>query len=152
MKSDFKFVYHHRVRWVECDPQWVVFNGHYLTFFDVAITEYARAVGLPNVVTQQQTGKEFFARKATIEYHSPAKYDDELGIHVRVSYLGTSSLKFLLEIYRGDTLVTSGELVYVYVDSVKRASTPLPEQWKEAVSAFEVTAVETVSKNPGGSA
>ena len=60
MKSDFKFVYHHRVRWVECDPQWIVFNGHYLTFFDVAVTEYARAVGLPNVVTQKKDGQRVF--------------------------------------------------------------------------------------------
>ena len=142
MKTDFQFVYRHRVRWVECDPQWVVFNGHYLTFFDVAVTEYARAVGLPNVLSQQRTGKEFFARKATVEYHAPAKYDDELEIHVRVAYIGNTSLRFVLEIYCEQTLVTSGELVYVCVDSQTRTSTPLPEDWKQAVIAYEVSPIE----------
>jgi acyl-CoA thioester hydrolase len=145
MKSEFQFVYSHRVRWVECDPQWVVFNGHYLTFFDVAVTEYARAVGLPNVLSQQRTGKEFFARKATVEYHAPAKYDDELQIHVRVAYLGNSSLRFVLEIYCHDTLVTSGELVYVCVDSQTRKSTALPQDWKQAVLDYEVSKVEQVA-------
>ncbi len=145
MKSDFRFVYRHRVRWVECDPQWIVFNGHYLTFFDVAVTEYARAVGLPNVLTQQKTGKEFFARKSVIEYHAPAKYDDELEIHVRVAYLGNSSLKFVLEIYCEDALVTSGEMIYVCVNSQALASTPLPDAWKQAVLDYEPVAVEQAS-------
>ena len=142
MKTDFKFVYHHRVRWVECDPQWIVFNGHYLTFFDVAVTEYARAVGLPNVVMQQKTGQEFFARKSIIEYHAPAKYDDHLDIHVRVGYLGNTSLKFVLEIFCQEALVTSGEMIYVCVDSKRRTSTPLPQAWRQAVLDYEVKEVE----------
>jgi acyl-CoA thioesterase FadM len=31
-----------RVRYVECDPQGVVFNVHYFTYFDVAMTEFHR--------------------------------------------------------------------------------------------------------------
>lgn len=142
MKSDFAFHHRHRVRWAECDPQWVVFNGHYLTFFDVAVTEYNRAVGLPSVLDQQRAGKELFARKATVEYHAPASFDDELDIGVRIAYLGTSSLRFVLAIYRDDLLLTSGELVYVYVDTTQRSSTPLPQAWRDAVCSFEVMPVE----------
>lgn len=142
LKSDFAFYHRHRVRWAECDPQWVVFNGHYLTYFDVAVTEYNRTVGLPNVLDQQRAGKEFFARKATVEYHAPAKFDDELEIGVRVAYLGISSLRFVLEIYRNQTLLTSGELVYVYVDSTEQRSTPLPPAWRQAICAYEMTEVE----------
>ena len=111
----------------------------------MAVTEYARAVGLPNVVTQQKTGKEFFARKSVVEYHAPAKYDDDLEIHVRVAYLGNSSLKFVLEIFCGDVTVTSGEMIYVCVDSKTRTSTPLPAQWKQAVLHYEVKEVEQAS-------
>ena len=32
-----------RVRYSECDQQGVVFNGHYLFFYDVALTEFWRA-------------------------------------------------------------------------------------------------------------
>lgn len=136
MKSGFVFVHLHRVRWVGCDPQWVVFNGPYLTYFDVAITEYARAVGLPGVVSQQQAEKQFFARKATVQYHLPAQYDDELDTGVRLATLGCSSAGFVLEIYRDETLLTSGELVYAYVDTTAGVSLALPESQRQAVRAF----------------
>ena len=34
-----------RVRYSEIDGQGVVFNAHYLTYFDTTITEYFRALG-----------------------------------------------------------------------------------------------------------
>lgn len=142
MRLDFAFYHQHRVRWSECDPQWVVFNGHYLTFFDVAITEYIRAVGLPNVMMQQRSGAQFFARKATIEYQSPAKYDDMLDIGVRMAYLGRSSLRFVIEVYNDQSLLTTGELVYVYVDTALGASVALPPEQRAAILAFENTPVE----------
>lgn len=79
MRSGFAFHYQHRVRLSGCDPQWVVFNGHYLTFFDVAITQYMRTVGLPSVMTQQRSGAQFFASLA---------------------YLGRSRLRFVIEVYK----------------------------------------------------
>ena len=44
-RDAFSFFHPLRVRWAEVDPQSIVFNGHYLTYADVAITEYFRALG-----------------------------------------------------------------------------------------------------------
>ncbi len=44
--ADFRHRMPLRVRWAEVDRQGVVFNGHYLTYCDVCVTEYWRAVGL----------------------------------------------------------------------------------------------------------
>ena len=49
-RSDFSFFHPLRVRWAEADMQGIVFNGHYLTYFDVAFTEYFRAAGLPGAL------------------------------------------------------------------------------------------------------
>lgn len=94
--------------------QGIVFNGHYLTYFDVAFTEYWRATGLPSVLAQAADGRELFARKAAIEYHAPARFDDVLEIGVRCSAIGRSSMRFVQKICRGQELLVSGELVYVY--------------------------------------
>ena len=142
MKSEFSFLFPHKVRWVECDPQWVVFNGHYLTYFDTAISEYGRTLNLPSGLERQQSGREFFARKASIDYLAPARYDDDLEIGVRVAYLGHSSLKFLIGVFRGEELLTTGEMVYVYVDVKARKSEPIPQSWRDKVLAFERTPVE----------
>jgi len=117
--------------------QAIVFNGHYLNFFDVAFTEYWRETRLPDVVAQAEAGLEMFARKATIEYHAPARFDDLLDIGVRCADIGRSSMRFLLEIFRGDELLVSGEMTYVYADSRVRESRPVPDEWRERLFSIE---------------
>jgi acyl-CoA thioester hydrolase len=93
-RSDFAFFHALRVRWSEVDMQAIVFNGHYLTYFDVAFTEYWRATGLPSAIMQAKEGKELFARKAGIEYLASARFDDVLDIGVRCQTIGRSSIQF----------------------------------------------------------
>lgn len=136
-REDFSFFHSLRVRWAEVDMQGIVFNGHYLTYFDVAFTEYWRATGLPGVLQQAQEGRELFARKSTIEYQAPARFDDVLDIGVRCAALGRTSVRFLLEIHLGAAHLISGELVYVYADTAARKGVPLPEDWRVVLSRFE---------------
>jgi acyl-CoA thioester hydrolase len=144
-REDFVFFDSLRVRWAEVDMQAIVFNGHYLTYFDVAFTEYWRATGLPNVLAQAQQGRELFARKATLEYLAPARFDDVLEIGVRCAALGRSSLRFVLEIFRtnmgGESEhLISGELVYVYADTAMRKGVPVDSVWREVLRNFEKVA------------
>lgn len=136
-KADFAFFHRLRVRWSEVDMQAIVFNGNYLNYFDVAFTEYWRATGLPNVITQAAEGKELFARKSTVEYMAPARFDDVLDIGVRCASIGRSSLQFILEIYLGEDHLISGELVYVYADTEKRKAVAVTDTWRAIISSFE---------------
>jgi len=141
-RDDFSFFHTLRVRWAEVDMQGIVFNGHYLTYFDVAFTEYWRATGLPDVLQQAAAGRELFARKASTEYLAPARLDDVLDIGVRCAALGRSSLRFALGIFRGEELINIGELVYVHADSVARRSVPLPEEWRATITRIDNLASE----------
>lgn len=143
-RDDFAFFHRLRVRWSEVDMQAIVFNGHYLTYFDVAFTEYWRRTGLPDVLAQARDGRELFARKATVEYLAPARFDDELEIGVRCAALGRSSMRFVLEIHCRDTHLVSGELVYVYADTAVRKSTPIPELWRATIDVLETVKPEQV--------
>lgn len=136
-RSDFSFFHTLRVRWSEVDLQAIVFNGHYLTYFDVAFTEYWRATGLPDVIAQSKAGLEMFARKAGVEYHAPARFDEVLDIGVRCTGIGRSSMRFQLEVYRADELLVSGEMTYVYADSRLRESRPVPDAWRVRLSEME---------------
>ena len=138
-RKDFSFVHTLRVRWSEVDMQGIVFNGNYLNYFDVAFTEYWRATGLPDVIAQSDAGLELFARKATVEYHAPSRFDDLLDIGVRCAELGRSSLRFVLEIYRGDEHLISGEILYVHANSRVLKSEPVPAAWREVLTSFEKT-------------
>jgi acyl-CoA thioester hydrolase len=136
-RRDFRFTHRLRVRWAEVDRQGIVFNGHYLTYFDVGVTEYYRALGLPYPDGIVQHGTDLYVRKAEIEYHASAQYDDEVDICVRVERLGRSSFDFRIEIQRAEELLVSGKLVYVNADPVARKSAPLPDFLREAIKAFE---------------
>src|SRR4051812_7585197 len=136
-RQDFAFFHSLRVRWSEVDMQAIVFNGHYLNYFDVAFTEYWRNTGLPDVLQQAQAGQEMFARKATIEYQAPARFDDMLDIGVRCASFGRTSIRFVLEIHRGEEHLVSGELVYVYADTAARKGVPLPDHWRAAIANRE---------------
>lgn len=136
-REDFVSSHRLRVRWAEVDMQGIVFNGHYLTYFDIAVTEYWRQIGLPYPQATAETGGELYTVKSVVEYASPARYDDELDLYIRCARIGRSSLTFELEIWRGDEALVHGELVYVHADPQARKSAPLPPRLIETIAAFE---------------
>ena len=133
------FTHELRVRWSEVDMQKVVFNGNYLNYFDVAFTEYWRSTGLPSAVQQQAAGAEMFAKKATVEYHAPAHFDDVLTLSVQPVQLGRTSVRFELKVLRNDangaTTICTGELVYVHVGTHAMKPEPWPHAWREVFLA-----------------
>ena len=137
MNDNFKFRHRLRVRWAEVDRQGIVFNGHYLTYFDVAITEYWREIGSPYPDGIAGTGADLYVVKSVIEYHASAEYDDWLDVGVRVARIGRSSMRFEIHIRRGDEHLITGEVVYVAADPATRKSVPVPERLSAAVCAFE---------------
>lgn len=136
-RSDFAFFHSLRVRWSEVDLQGIVFNGHYFTYFDVGFTEYWRLTELPSVLQQAKDGREFFARKASIEYLASARFDDVIEIGVRCAKLGKSSMQFILEIYLGEQHLISGEITYVYADTSERKGVAIPTAWREIIKSLE---------------
>ena len=126
-----------RVRWAETDAQAVVFNGHYLMYFDVAITEYWRAAGMPYPAALAGTGVDLFAVKSTVEYLAPARFDDLIDVGCRVARLGRSSITFALSIWRAGEVITRGEVVYVCADPAAQRSIAVPETLRNAIEALE---------------
>jgi len=98
--EDFEFFHGLRVRWAEVDPQGIVFNAHYLTYADVAFTEYMRTIGFPYPDGLQALGTDLFAVSASLDYQGSARFDDELEIGVRVERIGRTSIRFLIGVFR----------------------------------------------------
>lgn len=139
--ADFRHRMPLRVRWAEVDRQGVVFNGHYLTYCDVCVTEYWRAVGLAYPDDFLAGGSDTFVRKATLEYHQPARFDDELEVCGRAARLGRSSLRFVVEMYRRgatEAPLIEGELIYVNADPAGTRSVPWSARVRSHLMAFEI--------------
>ena len=136
-RTDFRFSHRMRVRWVEVDMQQIVFNGHYLMYFDTAVTDYWRQLAMPYAATMQQLGGDLYVKKSSVEYHASAEMDDFLDVCMRCDRIGNSSMTFVGAIFRGDELLITSELVYVYADPVAKKSLPVPPALRGMLEAFE---------------
>src|SRR5207244_1887462 len=104
-----------RVRYGECDPQGVVFNAHYLAYFDIGIIELFRAAfGSYQMMVDQ--GVEFVVAEAGLRYHRPAHFDDELTLEIAISRLGTTSMTTSYRVLRDAELLVDGSLRHVLVE------------------------------------
>lgn len=136
-RSDFRFFHRLRVRWAEVDMQKIVFNAHYLMYFDTAITDYWRAVALPYEEAMQLLEGDLYVVKATVEFHASARMDDQVDVAMKCSRIGNSSLTFTGAIFRGDEHLISGEIVYVFADPATQTSRPVPEALREILMGYE---------------
>lgn len=136
-RSEFRFFDRLRVRWAEIDAQKIVFNAHYLMYFDTAVAGYWRALALPYAESMESLGGDLYVRKATVEYHGSARYDDRLDVGMRCARIGTSSIQFLGAIFRGDELLVEGELIYVFANPRSQTSRPVPPSLRAVLEGFE---------------
>jgi YbgC/YbaW family acyl-CoA thioester hydrolase len=136
-RQDFRFFEPLRVRWAEIDAQGIVFNGHYLTYMDTAISGYWRALALPYADTMKQLGGDLFVRRAALDYLASARYDDRLDIGVRCREFGNSSMKVDGAFFRGDQLLVQADMVYVFADPAAQTPQRLPDALREVIHGFE---------------
>lgn len=140
--EDFEFFHDLRVRWAEVDPQGIVFNAHYLTYADVAFTEYMRTIGFPYPAGLEAFGTDLFAVSASLDYRGSARFDDEIEIGVRVDRIGRTSIRFLIAVFRDRELLVTIRLTYVNATREGMTPTPIPEPFVERTLAFERTKPE----------
>lgn len=81
-----------RIYWEDTDAGGIVFYANYLKFFERARTEWLRALGLNQQRLREQTGGMFVVADASIQYHRPARLDDELIVTAALHEKGRSSL------------------------------------------------------------
>jgi acyl-CoA thioester hydrolase len=127
------FVHRLRVRYSECDQQGVVFNGNYLFYYDVAVTELFRArIGPYQEVVDR--GIDIVVAEARLRFREGARFDDELDIEMPVHHLGTTSM-VIQPVFRVDgRLMVDGEVRHVFVDPQTLTKKPIPDDVRAALS------------------
>ena len=136
-RSEFRLLDRLRVRWAEIDAQQVVFNVHYLMYFDTAMSAYWRALAMPYAPTMASLGGDLYMRKATLDYLGSARYDDVLQVGVRCQRVGTTSMTFSTAVFRQERCLVHGELVYVFADPATQTPRPVPAVLRDTMRGFE---------------
>lgn len=135
-RAHFAFFHRLRVRYVEVDAQAVVYNSHYLTYYDIGITEYLRQFHFNQVEYAARTGKDFHLIKATVEYLQPLRYDEEFDVAIRVARAGTSSMTLAGALFRAHETqaLSRAEIVWVYADQGSAQAERIPDTLRRQFS------------------
>jgi acyl-CoA thioester hydrolase len=129
------FVHELRVRYGECDPQGIVFNANYLSYFDVALTEMWReALGPWQDMVKR--GIDAVVAEANVRFRAPARYDDVIALRTRVASIDATSFTTEIDALRGEDLLVQGRLEHVIVDATTWRRTELPDWVRDGLQRF----------------
>ena len=121
-------------RYAEIDQQGVVFNGHYLTWFDEACTAFLDDIGIsyPALIAE---GVDFQVVHTEIDYAAPVRWRDDVCVEVRCERVGTTSFTIAFTVLRSGSPAVTGRTVYVVVSAADWTKHAVPDTMRAALSA-----------------
>jgi len=126
------FVHRVRVRYAEVDGQGVVFNAHWLTYFDDACTRFMDELGFRTIWIDEF---DVMLVKAVLEWQGPAGFDEWVDITVRPSRLGTKSFDLRYDASVGERPACRATITYVSVKPGANTSVEIPATVRAALES-----------------
>jgi acyl-CoA thioester hydrolase len=123
-----------RVRYNECDPQNVVFNANYLTYFDITITELWRELG--GYEAMVGNGVDIVVAEVRVRFLGPLRFDDEFEVQAAIGRLGNTSIATNLTVVKEDRAVAEGEVRHVFIDTANGDTAPIPDTVRSGLAKY----------------
>ena len=126
--TDFEHRHRLRVRYAETDAGRVAHHSSYVPWMEEARTEWMRARGRPYREVEDEEGIFLMVAEMSCRYRSPARYDDELEITVKMTDRRRVGFTLAYEIraVADDRLIATGMTRHVATDRDGKVR-PLPE-------------------------
>ncbi len=135
--DEYRFFYPIQVRYGDIDAQWHVNHAHTVTFIEQSRFAYLMALGLFD-------GKNYFevgviVADLHVSYLAPIEIQQNVRVGVRMARIGSKSmtLEYLVEDADSGQALAKAETVMVAYDYHSRQSIPVPDRWREIISAHE---------------
>ena len=107
-------------------------NAVYATYLEEARVAYFDAV-LDAALHEVDT----VLANIELEFRRPIELGDEVTVAVRIPELGESSIPMEYEVRADGEVAATGEAVQVVVDRELGSSKAIPDEWRDAIEAFE---------------
>jgi acyl-CoA thioester hydrolase len=119
-----------RVSWCDCDPSGLIrFQAPFDWVVDAEV-ELLREAGVGDAFgTMPRVA-------ASAEYRRPLVFDDAVEVEVRVSELGTSSVRYAFRVLQGEEACVTGSITAVHVADGR--ATPLPDAVRAALESEQI--------------
>lgn len=123
-----------RVYIEDTDAGGIVFYANYLRYMERARTEWLRACGIELDELLYEQRVQFVVRSVQIDFHKPARFNDELSACANLMTLKSASLICEQPIMRGETLLTQASVRLASVNVDTLAPCAIPRNLKEAMT------------------
>jgi len=126
------------LRYDDLDTYGHVNNVRYGTYLEEARIDYLTSVvtdGGRDSLSESDNG--IVIANLEIEFEQPVRATDSVTVGVQVPRLGTKSFPFEYEVRDDGAVAATGETTVVTYDREAGEPQPIPEDWRDAISAFE---------------
>lgn len=117
-----------KIRYSDCDPQGIVFNGNYARYWDDALTDWFEDAGFRGEALGG-IGSDVVTARLEMDFMESAGLGDVLETSVAVERFGNTSMTTRIETKRlsDGVTVVAGKAVYVFVDPETFRPAPIPD-------------------------
>ena len=122
-----------RVRYQETDQMGVVYHANYLTYFELGRVEWLRSKGL-DYAALEKSGVLLPVVNVTVNYQSPARYDQLIKVVTTLEKIGGASVVFYTQIIaENETVLVDGRVTLVATDAKNFKPIKLPDQLRSLI-------------------
>jgi acyl-CoA thioester hydrolase len=124
-----------KIRYSDCDPQGIVFNGNYAKYWDDAMTDWFDDLEDAGV-SLTHLGVDVVTARLEIDFRTSATMRDRLETSIDVEKTGNKSLTLgvVTRKQSDDSVVAEGRIICVFVDPSNFKPVALPDSFREAIA------------------
>jgi acyl-CoA thioester hydrolase len=121
-----------RVRYAESDRMGIVYNAHYLTWFEIGRTELMRSAKTP-YRSVEESGFQLPLVEAALRLRCPVRYDDVIEIETWVEELRSRLITFGYRILHQSALIAEGNTTHACVRALDGHAVAFPDWLRQAI-------------------
>jgi acyl-CoA thioester hydrolase len=125
-----------RIYYADTDLSGVVYHANYLVFMERGRSEFFRACGVARMVQMDEPEPTAWTlRKVELEYLKPARVDDLLEVHTRMTGLTGARMNAAQDVYLNGQMLTRGA-IEACVITLTGKPRRIPQEVRDKLSPF----------------
>jgi acyl-CoA thioester hydrolase len=129
-RSEYRHVRAIPTRWKDNDVYGHVNNVEYYSYFDTVINAWLIEEGGLDIHAGEAIG---LCAESHCSFHAAVVFPEIVDAGLRVAWLGRSSVRYDIGLFRGEELLADGWFVHVFVDRAERRPVDIPVPLRAAL-------------------
>lgn len=125
-----------RVIYADTDKMGIVYNGNYLSYFEIGRNELMRHLGL-KYTDVEKNGLILPLIDSYVKYIKPAQYDDILDIKASLDETLSAKIQFIYTITCKSELIASGYTNHVFANAITMKPVRPPQIFVELLKKYK---------------